>query len=430
MRNARRRAPAAKPSPALVSGTLGRVNQASPETRSLSHAVGLVFLLAFSLAVRLGWAGTQSGGGRESLMKLPDQVEYFDLAASVVKGDGLRFYDERFGQTVVAYRTPGYPLFLAMTGPNVRTARAVQAFIDTTTVLAAYLLARRWLGKGPSLLTATLVAVNPFLVHFSGLLLTETLFTALLAWAVVGLTAFRGRDRGGAKVWAAVIAGTACLGVAAIVRPSGLLLAVALPLVMPNVTWRTRFTTLGIAVVVLATLFGPWAMRNQRLLGRPVVATTNGGITLYDGFNPVATGASDQSFVSRMPELRELTEAERSDYLEHLGWRFIGERPVDAIKLGFVKLARTWSPVPLSAEFGKPLYRAAAIAYAVPLYGLVVVGLWRRHLSRAAVVLLVTPAVYFSAVHVMSVGSLRYRVPVEPLLAVLAGAAVAPARRT
>jgi 4-amino-4-deoxy-L-arabinose transferase-like glycosyltransferase len=400
------------------------VNQVSTETRSLLPVVGLVFLLAFSLAVRLGWAGMQSGGDRASLARLPDQLEYYDLAASLASDNGLRFHDERFGQDVVAYRTPGYPVFLAATGPNVRVARIVQAVIDASTVLAAYLLARRWLGQGPSLFAAAMVGVNPFLIYFSGLLLTETLFTALLAWGVVGLTSLPRRDGGGAGAWAGLIAGAACLAIAAIVRPSALPLAIALPLVMPNARWRTRLGTLGVTVLFLAALFGPWAARNQRLLGRPILATTNGGITLYDGFNPVATGASDQSFVARMPELREMSEVERSDYLERLGWRFIRERPGAAVRLAVSKLARTWSPIPLSAEFGQPVYRAVAMLYAVPLYVLVVVGLWRRQLPWPAVLLLVMPAVYFSAVHMMSVGSLRYRVPVEPLLCVFAGAAI------
>jgi hypothetical protein len=48
----------------------------------------------------------------------------------------------------------------------------------------------------------------------------------------------------------------------------------------------------------------PWAMRNHRVVGAWVWTSTNGGITRYDGFNPDATGASDQSFVAAMPQLR------------------------------------------------------------------------------------------------------------------------------
>jgi hypothetical protein len=41
------------------------------------------------------------------------------------------------------------------------------------------------------------------------------------------------------------------------------------------------------------------------------------------------------------------------------------------------------------------------------------------------VIFLLLPALYFTAVHALSVGSLRYRVPAEPPLAVLAAAGAA-----
>jgi 4-amino-4-deoxy-L-arabinose transferase-like glycosyltransferase len=390
--------------------------------RSLSRR-WLIALLVVALAIRVAWAWQQPAGDRDALRALPDQIEYYDLARSLADGRTMHFADPRFGQDVYAYRTPGYPSFLAITGPDLRAARLLQAIVDTSTVLAAYLLARRWLAVGPSLLAGALVAFNPFLVYFTGLLLSETLFTALLTWGAAGLAWGWGPGRARGVAWA----GAVCLALSAIVRPSALLLALALPLVTP-VGWRRRLALLGGATAMLFCLFTPWAMRNERLLGRPVVATTNGGITLYDGFNPAATGASDQSFVGRMPELQAMNEVERSDYLESLGWRFIAERPAEAMRLASVKLARTWSPAPLSAEFGRPMYRLIGIAYAGPLYLLVIIGLWRRGLPWGAVLFLLTPAIYFSLVHVMSVGSLRYRVPVEPLLCVIAAAAVVVAR--
>lgn len=387
--------------------------------RATPRKFWLPLLLLAALALRVGWALSLPDSGRDALRDLPDQLEYFDLAQSIADGAVMHFTDPRFEQDVYAYRTPGYPVFLALTGPDLRLARLLQALIDTSTVLATYLLARRWLAVGPSLLAAAFTAFNPFLVYFTGLALSETLFTALLAWGAAGLAWSTGDLR---RAWPAIL-GAACLALSAIVRPSALLLAIALPMVMP-IGWRRRAVITVAAVACLTALFAPWAMRNERLLGRAVLATTNGGITLYDGFNPAATGASDQSFVQRMPELQAMNEVERSDYLESLGWRFISERPLEAMRLGVVKLARTWSPIPLSAEFGRPLYQVIGIAYALPLYVLIILGLWRRGLPWGVVLFLVAPAIYFSLVHVMSVGSLRYRVPVEPLLCVIAGAAV------
>ena len=62
--------------------------------------------------------------------------------------------------------------------------RLAQALLDTSTVLAIYLLARRFREERGALVAAAIVAVNPFLIYFSGLVLSETLFTAMLAWGL------------------------------------------------------------------------------------------------------------------------------------------------------------------------------------------------------------------------------------------------------
>jgi hypothetical protein len=89
------------------------------------------------------------------------------------------------------------------------------------------------------------------------------------------------------------------------------------------------------------------------------------------------------------------------------------------------KIARTWSPVPLSDEFGRPIYKLIALAFALPFDLLLIVGIFRGGLRRSAVFFLLLPALYFTAIHAMSVGSLRYRMPAEPPLAVLAGVGAA-----
>ena len=164
----------------------------------------------------------------------------------------------------------------------------------------------------------------------------------------------------------------------------------------------------------------PWAYRNHELLGQWIWTTTNAGITAYDGFNDQATGASDQRFASETPGLREADELQRNDYFAQEAMHWIRHHPRRVMELALAKIARTWSPMPLSAEFGRPLYRWAAAIYSIPLDLLVILGLGYGRIPRTAKVFLLLPAIYFTAVHALSVGSLRYRLPAEPPMAVLA----------
>jgi hypothetical protein len=70
----------------------------------------------------------------------------------------------------------------------------------------------------------------------------------------------------------------------------------------------------------------------------------------------------------------------------------------------------------------------AGLLYSVPIDLLAIVGLFWGRARKSAKLLLPTAAIYFTLVHMASVGSLRYRLPVEPMLAVLAALGVAALR--
>jgi len=387
------------------------------------HA-GIAALLVVALALRLTWHFIH---GEAIDTRLPDQAEYVQLAENFRNGYGLTFYDMRFYQSVYAYRMPGYPLFAAA-GNSIHSVLFHQAIIDTSTVLATYLLARRWLSKGASLFAAAAVAFNPFMIYFSGLLLSETLYTAFLIWGCVLLVSHPN------FLWGGIV-----LALSVLVRPSAVALPVILGLVSVFVNYtpgliegKRRWLRLPVGatmVLLIVLVLFPWALRNKIRLGQWIWLTTNGGVTRYDGFNSDATGASDQRFLSQpqMRFLQHMSEVERDNYLSQQAGNWIRDtwqrEPSRLLRLTLVKIARTWSPVPLSAEYGtRQLYKIAAAAYSIPILMLSVVGLWAARIPRSARLFLLSPILYFTMIHAVSVGSLRYRVPVEPLLAVLAAA--------
>jgi 4-amino-4-deoxy-L-arabinose transferase-like glycosyltransferase len=388
------------------------------------HQRCLWAVLISALLARLGWCLTRPATVDA---RLPDQFEYLQLGQNLITHHTLSFFDPRFSQHLLAYRTPGYPLLIGAMGAKPIAIRLLQALLDTFTVLAAYLLARRWLGPNWAVFAAAFVAFNPFLIYFTGLILSETLFTAMLAWGLV-LLAYRPNF-----IWGGIV-----LALSIMVRPSAVMLPVLmgyLAVFVTRVRGESRRQSIfglpvGATMLLLTGLvLAPWAIRNRAVLGEWVPLTTNSGITQYDGFNPEATGASDQSFVS-YPEFRQvigLREVERDRVFSELASRYISEtwrkQPMRLVKLTLSKLARIWSPIPLSSDFGsRKLYFAAGLFYSIPLDVLVVLGLWKGRLPRSAKAFLIGPAIYFTIVHALSVGSLRYRTPLEPILAILAAA--------
>ncbi len=385
----------------------------------------LFLLLLTALAVRVGWCWSVPVDEKAMARSLPDQWEYLQIGRHALAGQGFSFFDFRFQQRLYAFRTPGYPAFIAICGGSVRGVQMAQCAIDVSTALATFLLARRWLNERASLLCAVAVGFNPFLVFFCALILTETLFTSLLVWAMV-LLVRPVRFTTAGYVMAAVI-----LSFSVLVRPSALGLPVLLGLGATIVANRSlRWLVLGaaasVAITVLALL--PWAARNRVTLDKWVWTATNSGFTFYDGFSPTADGSSNQSFVAQMPELLQMNETQRSVYLATKARAWAVANPSASMRLAGRKLARTWSPVPLSSEFGRLRYVLIGSAYSVPLFLAATAAMFHRRISWRAKVFLLLPAIYFSGMQAMSVGSLRYRIPAEPMLVVLA-ASIFVARR-
>jgi hypothetical protein len=228
--------------------------------------------------------------------------------------------------------------------------------------------------------------------------------------------------------------GVILLVLAVLVRPEAALLPSALAVAAMWVN-NKRFSTydsrvrrvlvqaaIMLPMMLVAITLVAWGYRNSRVLGRPIWFTTNGGITLYDGNHPGADGSSKQAFLSDDPLLKTMTETERNTYLTDAAENFITQNPVEFAKLAVRKIARTWSPMPLSEAFGTRGYVAVALAYSVPFDVLIVLGLISSRLRRSAKVFLLLPAIYLTAVHALTVGSLRYRLPAEPPMAILAAA--------
>jgi hypothetical protein len=165
------------------------------------------------------------------------------------------------------FRTPGYPLFLAVTSLGMRDFRPVlviQCLFGALAAALVVLLARRVGAPGWVAAAAGLVwALHPALVVFDNLLLTESLFNLLVVAAVfLGATAQSGRR----LVWAGVL-----LGCATLVRPP---LALVFIPALWAFAWPVRALRRGVAVATVCAVAipGSWVLRNVAVGAGPTLS--------------------------------------------------------------------------------------------------------------------------------------------------------------
>jgi 4-amino-4-deoxy-L-arabinose transferase-like glycosyltransferase len=395
---------------------------AAPQTRATAWPAmaTLAFWIELGLVLRVLAADLlQRLAARRGVRCLfPDTDVYWELARAIRAGGPYEI--EQWGVPHFAIRTPGYPLFLALcqslAGERLLPARLIQAAIGAGCIWIVYRLVRRIdAGNSPrrwsiALVAAALAALEPYTVGISVLLLSEALFLPLMLLSLWGLAALWSTDGAPRRPLVALATGAA-FGAGVLTKPSwGLFPPLAL-LVWLAASRPPRAFALASLVVVGATLvMMPWWVRNAWVFGRFVPTAQWAGASLYDGLGPGATGASDMTFLDA-PELQPLSEEQQETLLLRSSWESVRLNPARALRLAAVKAGRFWSPWPNAESVRSPIVGWLSPVAVCSLYCLMIAGAWDRRRDLRALVVLAGPLLYFAAVHMVFVSSVRYRIP-------------------
>jgi hypothetical protein len=186
---------------------------------------------------------------------------------------------------------------------------------------------------------------------------------------------------------------------------------------------RAKPITWVVAAVIGATTFLtllPWAIRNHRVTGHFVLTTLWMGPSLYDGLNPNATGDSEMSFFDRDDLLATMSEYDMNQEYARRAKEFARSNPGRAVELAFIKLWRYWKPWPNAGQFNTWPAWIAVLGSSIPLFTATVLGIWKGRPGWTALTLTLGPVLYFAAIHSIFVGSIRYRLPAEYPMTLLA----------
>lgn len=417
----------------------------------------IVLVIALSLRTAAACVVEQRLAGTEQRFLIPGDADgYWELGKRIAGGSDYAVHQPpRY-----VLRTPGYPLLLAavirIAGDSVFSASLVMAWIGTCCCGLTWVLGKRLVDQRTAVLAAAWMAVSPLQVGNSVLILSETWFAFWLLLCLIAFSGLPGRWQPGFSSSAAAygdlsgtgeLAGTApggrnpevrnplqagralvgglVTGVAALVRPgwilwpgfSGSLLIAWGEGRVTKRCWHAALIGIG-CLMALA----PWAWRNQQVTGHWILTSLWSGPSLYDGLHPGATGASDMRFVDQEGIYGRMSEYAANAHYKQKAWEFVLAQPRRAVELGIIKAGRYLSLTPQAAGFSGGILSQACLVYYTAFGLMTILGAWQLRHRPALVLLLAGPFLQFLVVHMVFVGSIRYRLPVEFPLSVLAAA--------
>lgn len=341
-----------------------------------------------------------------------DPVAFWSFAQGIASGQGFRSSVEPW----LADRPPLYSYFLAgiflIFGEDRLMAFVFQAIAGSIATFFFSLVATRIIGLSRGFAAGILFALFPHFLLFTKQILTESIYVPLLVFLLAVLilpNTYRLL-----VLW--LVAGI-LIGLLALVRREALLPAV---LVFAFLGWfrssgdRRQFVmacAVSGTVAVLTVL--PWLIRNQIVLGSPVLSSSS-GINFLVGNNPNARGFYTPIPSEWMNEFRGLDELARDRKAWELSVGWIRSDPLAFLRLLPGKVFALWGPA------HNPVVDASDLLL-IPFYVLGIIRLFRHYPGWQMIASIVVPLFLCNLlVGLIFVGGWRYRLAVYPGLLLLA----------
>jgi|GEM_PF-1653007 len=356
------------------------------------------------------------------------------------------------------FRPPLYPLFIAGVWnffPDSTIAiKIAQAFLHAATCLAVYRIGWEILQKPiPALLGALVCAINPLLAAHTVDFYTEPLHTFLM---VLGML-FTVRVLKNSKfLYANAAAAGIAFGLATLCRPSALGVAICLlPFIcLLKFKDKERIRYFAACAILFAGIFAavlPWTFYNYRTTGEFILVNDGFSYNLWLGSLPETvvlyeggfkSAEENQQFADRIwghvqrEKLKELVQTDNYYSLSYNErekvWRREAMENLTAdygisARIALGKIWTFWTPFLNPYAYGnKIVVLVAAFVIGIYLFGIYGARvLWGNETGKQFVVLLAVSCVVATAIHVLIMGFVRYRVPyVDPYFSLLAGVAL------
>jgi hypothetical protein len=346
------------------------------------------------------------------ILLLPDQ-QFPDAQTYLQAGHDLMGTGQIKSDVVM----PLYPIWVALWGGGVPLYLADALLSAATVWIIGALTLTLFQCPRAAMLAALVAAIYPHFLFYAATGLTETSYLFLLTLAF--LLYYRKH----------FTAGSVVLVLSLLMRPAIELLAPLLVVIfvvtVHGGTWQEGGRRLIHYFLIYLALMIPWWGHNQIKYDEFVRLNLAEGLVLYSGNNPMnQSGGGIWGVDLDTKDFNHITNpVARNAALKKAAIDYILAEPAHFVKMSTVKFVRFWRLWPYASEYQSwKLVVVSLLSYGVMLAAaiLFVITQGRRHWR--VLVPLVMLAGYLTAVHMVSIGSIRYRLPLEPFIIVLGAA--------
>ena len=329
--------------------------------------------------------------------------------------------NEIFSGVMVTNNTymPLYPIWVKLTGGG--TYHIFMDIIISVASIAVIFFLSLAIFKDTisALLSSFIASIYPHFIFYSVSGLTEVFYTFLL---LLSFLYFYGKN----YVIAIII-----LTLALLVKPSLDYLNPILVVLFVSVVHKSGFKKtmkyLGIYGILYLIILAPWWMHQYEKYGEFVKFTLADGVVLYSGNNSlnVSGGGVGRIDSASDMDLDQFIQIEnpvrRNEAMKEAAYIYIVNNPYRFIELAGKKFTRFWRLWPFTEHYQQwYVVMASLLSYGTVLF--LAIGFVFRNSKKyfKEVTPIFSLVIYLTLIHMITIGSIRYRFPLEPFLIIFA----------
>ena len=341
---------------------------------------------------------------------LPDTYTYLKIGEEIFSGKIIQ----------TPLHMPGYGIWMFLFNFITQNNYGViigDIIISCLTVYVIYLLSYEIFKKKEiSIISALIFALYPFSIFYSISALSETLFVFLL---LLSILMFYRND---------FFYGSLLIILSIYIKPTPDIFAPFLilifSLVIKKYSFKKSIFHLCIYYTLYILLLSPWWFHNWKKYDGFVRINLSGGYHLYSGNNiknktgggiggiDVDHNWSDEDIKYRGIEFHNKFKKE--------AYNFIKENPKEFVNLTMIKFLRFWRIYPYTNEYKGTIYKLiSTLSYGIILI-LSILFIFNSKKFLRIISPLLTIIFFTTAIHCITIASIRYRYPIEPILIIFA----------
>jgi hypothetical protein len=314
---------------------------------------------------------------------------------------------------------PIYPIYTYILGKNINI-KIFDILVSSLNVVLIFKIAKILFNNiNISILAGIISSIYPFFIFYSISILSENLYINFILLIFISLY-----NRN-------YLIAFILITLSILLRPILDLIAIPLIFIFSYYIHKISFHRIKYLILkyifVYSLLMSPWWIHQKIKYGEFIRLNLGDGIVLYSGNNKLNKSGGGAIDIEKGADVNNSIFAKiknpvlKNEEMKKEALIYIKSDPIHFLKMMYIKFIRFWRLWPYSSIYEKPIFIIISImSYGTCLIFSILFLIKINRINFIKIMPIIILISYICLIHIITISSIRYRLPIEPFLIIFA----------